>query len=183
MMRGSVIALVYQKALRLDLTSPNVSPSGALTLIGTDSETILGLMQLHELWSGMLDTGIGIYLIYRELGAACAMPVALAVGAAIPNHFPMKNMKLICLLVTLIGTAFLAAPLGNASAAWIKASQDRVTATSKTLGGIKWLKMSGLSDMAFSAIMKLRKHELDVSKKLRILLGVIVMICTFSTLL
>jgi ATP-binding cassette, subfamily C (CFTR/MRP), member 1 len=84
MMRGSVIALIYQKSLRLNLISPSVSPTAALTLVGTDCETIIqGIVQLHELWGGLLEIGIGIYLLYRELGAACAMPVALAAGSII----------------------------------------------------------------------------------------------------
>ncbi|KAK1463361.1 ABC transporter [Colletotrichum melonis] len=162
MTRGSTTALVYRKALRLDLTSPNVSPSAALTLVGTDSETISqGIMQLHEVWSGLLEIGIGIYLIYRQLGAACAMPVALV-------------------FVVLLATAFLAVPTGKASAEWIKASQDRVSTTSKTLGNIKWLKISGLNDVAFSVIQKLRTVELEVSKRFRVLLGISMMflICT-----
>ncbi|KAK1728546.1 ABC transporter [Colletotrichum acutatum] len=162
MTRGSTTALIYRKALRLNLTSPNVSPSGALTLVGTDSETISqGITQLHEVWSGLLEIGIGIYLIYRQLGAACAMPVALV-------------------FVVLLATAFLAVPTGKASAEWIKASQDRVSTTSKTLGNIKWLKISGLNDVAFSVIQKLRTVELEVSKRFRVLLGISMMflICT-----
>ncbi|EXF80647.1 ABC transporter [Colletotrichum fioriniae PJ7] len=162
MTRGSTTALVYRKALRLDLTSPNVSPSGALTLVGTDSETISqGITQLHEVWSGLLEIGIGIFLIYRQLGAACAMPVALV-------------------FVVLLATAFIAVPTGKASAEWIKASQDRVSTTSKTLGNIKWLKISGLNDVAFSVIQRLRTVELEVSKRFRVLLGISMMflICT-----
>ncbi|GKT57765.1 ABC multidrug transporter [Colletotrichum tofieldiae] len=157
--RGSTTALVYRKALRLDLTSPNVSPAGALTLVGTDTETISqGITQLHEVWGGLLEIGIGIYLIYRQLGAACAMPVALV-------------------FVVLIATACFAIPTGKASAEWIKASQDRVSTTSKTLGSIKWLKISGLNDVAFSVIRRLRGTELEVSRRFRILLGISMMFC------
>ncbi|KAJ0284634.1 hypothetical protein COL940_003955 [Colletotrichum noveboracense] len=153
MLRGSTTALIYQKALRLDLTSPNVSPAGALTLVGTDSEQISqGVNQLHEIWGGLVEIGIGIYLIYRQLGAACAMPVALVF-----------------------------VPTGKASAQWIKASQDRVTTTSKTLGSIKWLKVSGLNDVAFSVIQNLRSTELVVSKRYRVLLGISMML-TFTAI-
>ncbi|KAI8314010.1 ABC transporter atnG [Colletotrichum sp. SAR11_59] len=158
MLRGSTTALIYQKALRLDLTSPNVSPAGALTLVGTDSEQISqGVNQLHEVWGGLVEIGIGIYLIYRQLGAA-------------------SNR----LEATIILMGFLAVPTGKASAQWIKASQDRVTTTSKTLGSIKWLKVSGLNDVAFSVIQNLRSTELVVSKRYRVLLGIsmMLMICT-----
>ncbi|KAI8257462.1 ABC transporter [Colletotrichum sp. SAR 10_77] len=160
MLRGSTTALIYQKALRLDLTSPNVSPAGALTLVGTDSEQISqGVNQLHEIWGGLVEIGIGIYLIYRQLGAALA------------NR----------LEATIILMGFLAVPTGKASAQWIKASQDRVTTTSKTLGSIKWLKVSGLNDVAFSVIQNLRSTELVVSKRYRVLLGISMML-TFTAI-
>ncbi|KAK2049863.1 ABC transporter [Colletotrichum somersetense] len=137
--RGSTTALVYRKALILDLSH--------------------GITHLHEVWGGLLEIGIGIYLIYRQLGAACAMPVVLV-------------------FVVLFATAFFAIPTGKASTEGIKASQDRVSTTSKTLGSIKWLKSSGLSGVAFSVIQKLRVTELDVSRRFRVLLGVSMIIRT-----
>ncbi|KAK2593028.1 hypothetical protein QQS21_009282 [Conoideocrella luteorostrata] len=157
-MRGSVIGLIYQKALRLDLHSEDVSPDGALTLMSTDTETVMHCVhQIHEVWAAMLEIAIGIYLIYRQLGAACAMPVAVS-------------------FAVLVLMSFLAVYIGKAQAAWIQASQDRVTTTSKTLGSIKWLKMSGLNDVAFAMIRKLRAHELKVSEKFRMLTGASLML-------
>lgn len=52
-----------------------------ITLIGTDTETIIGGMNMfHELWANLVEIAIATWLIYRELGPACAMPIALAVG-------------------------------------------------------------------------------------------------------
>lgn len=77
-MRGSIVGLVYQKALRLDVTLPDVSPEGALTLITTDVENITqGVVYLHDIWGAFVEMAIGIYLIYRQLGSACAMPLAI----------------------------------------------------------------------------------------------------------
>lgn len=61
--------------------------------------------------------------------------------------------------------------MGKAQAAWIGASGERVSATTKTLGGIKRLKISGLSNMAFSVIKNLRNVEMVASRKFRALLG------------
>lgn len=162
LMRGSVVPLTYRKALRLDTTSSNVNPSAALTLVSTDIETITnGIVQLHETWGSLIEIALSIYLIWRQLGAACAMPLALAI-------------------VVMIGSVFLAIPTGRHQASWIQASQNRVTATSKALGSIKWLRVSGLNDMAFTVIRNLRLHELEVSKRFRIFLGIslILAICT-----
>jgi hypothetical protein len=76
----------------------------------------------------------------------------------------------------LISTGILAVPTGKAQAAWIQASQERVTVTSKTLSSIKCLKVSGLNDTAFSMLRKLRSHELKVSERFRMLMGVSMMI-------
>ncbi|KAL1619695.1 hypothetical protein SLS56_010027 [Neofusicoccum ribis] len=152
MMRGSIVPCIYKKTLRLDLAEAN--SADALTLISTDIDTIVqGIVQLHETWGSLVEIGLSVYLIYRQLGAACAMPIAFAI-------------------FVMVGTIFLAVPTGAHQASWIQASQERVAATSKTLGSMKWLKISGLNDVAFSIIRKLRARELEISRKFRILLGV-----------
>ncbi|CAM1501184.1 Fc.00g103460.m01.CDS01 [Cosmosporella sp. VM-42] len=161
-MRGSIVGLIYEKALSLDVTSPSVSPEGALTLVGTDTGTITaGVIVLHDTWAGLLEIGLAIYLIQRELGAASAMPIAVA-------------------FVVMIGIGFIAVPTGKAAAAWNQASQNRVTATSKTLGNIKWLTVSGLNEKAFDMIRTLRSRELQISRRYRVFLGVCLalLICT-----
>ncbi|PNP46855.1 hypothetical protein TGAMA5MH_01807 [Trichoderma gamsii] len=80
----------------------------------------------------------------------------------------------------MIGSGFLAGPIGKHQAAWIAASQRRVTATSKALGSVKWLKISGLTDVAFNGIRRLRTQELAASTKFRLFLGITIVlsICT-----
>ena len=153
MLRAGIVGLVYRKALRLDLNAPDVSPDAALTLMSTDTEIVLhGVYMFHEIWASFVEIAIGIYLLYRQLGAACAMPIA------------------VCFLI-LILVGFISVSIGKAQATWVQASQDRVTTTSKTLANIKWLKISGLNDVAFSMIQKLRAHELKVSARFRMLIG------------
>lgn len=82
----------------------------------------------------------------------------------------------------MIGTVFIAIPTGTRQADWIKASQQRVSSTSKTLGGIKWIKISGLSEVAFIVIKNLRTRELEISERFRWLLGVSMMLCGFCTM-
>ncbi|KAF2157808.1 ABC transporter [Myriangium duriaei CBS 260.36] len=152
-LRGSMISLIYQELLRAEVMSPDMQPAAALTMMNTDIETIVaGVHHVHELWGSIAEIAIADYLIYKQLGAACAMPLSLAV-------------------VLLIFSVYLALPTGKAQAAWIQASQDRVTATSGVLGSVKWLKFSGLTDMAFSTLRQLRLTELEVSLKFRKLLG------------
>lgn len=72
-------------------------------------------------------------------------------------------------------------PIGAAQAKWIQASQERVTATSKTLGSIKRLRISGLNDLAFKIIKDLRAKEMIASKKFRLLLGASLVLRTFDS--
>lgn len=79
MMRGSIVGLIYQKSLRLDLNCQDVSPDGALTLMTTDTETVMhGMFMFHEIWGSLVEIAIGIYLLYRQLGSASAMPVGVS---------------------------------------------------------------------------------------------------------
>ena len=78
-MRGSVIPCIYNKTLRLD--SGQCSSSTALTLISTDIETITqGIVMLHETWASLLEIALAVWLLYRQLGGACGVPVGFAIG-------------------------------------------------------------------------------------------------------
>jgi len=79
--------------------------------------------------------------------------------------------------VVIIGTLAVSVPIGRQQASWIHASQVRVAETSTTLGSIKWLRLSGLNDMAFCRLRSLRTHELAVSERFRYLLGVSLILC------
>ena len=149
MMRGCVIPSIFSKTLRI--RASDTSHSTALSLINTDIETIIpGIIHMHETWVGLLEIGIAIYLLYRQIGAACAIPIAFSFAVFI-----------------VIG--FIAVPIGTSQAAWIEAAQQRVANTSSTLGKVQWLRISGLNDLAFSKIKFLRENELTVSRKLRVL--------------
>ncbi|KXJ95019.1 ABC transporter [Microdochium bolleyi] len=163
-MKASVTGVIYQKALRLDLRSEGTSHEAAVTLVGTDAHTIIqGLVQLHEVWSAVVEIGIGVYLLYRQLGLACVMPVAVS-------------------FVILIITGALAVPTGKAQAAWIQASQERVTTTAKTIGSIKSLRISGLNDRAFEVIRQLRDEELSISRSCRLLLAAYLVLLVYVPL-
>lgn len=188
MMRGSLIPLIYEKTLHVDSTSSSRSnPSDTLTLVTTDIETISGgIMLFHETWSNLVEIGIAIYLLERQLGAACVMGVGFALGTyflllgnMLPDVYNAANKMI--QLVIMISSGFLAVPIGKHHAAWVAASQRRVTTTSKALGSMKWLKISGLTDVAFNGIKKLRTQELAVSTKFRLFLGITLVLCKFAS--
>ncbi|MCJ1314026.1 hypothetical protein MMC25_007706 [Agyrium rufum] len=153
MMRGAIIPMIYRKTLQLD--NRDVKASSALTHFSTDIEAVItGVIQIHEIWGSLLEMGLAMYLLELQLGVACVLPLGIAI-------------------VALAITGFIAVPIGTSHAAWVKASEKRVSNTSKTLGNMKWLRLSGLNDVAFEIIHKLRVDELRVSKTYRtLLLGV-----------
>lgn len=79
--------------------------------------------------------------------------------------------------MVLIITGALAIPTGKAQAAWIQASQERVTTTAKTIGNIKSLRISGLNERAFEVIRQLRNDELSISRSCRLFLATYLVLC------
>lgn len=70
--------MLYEKAT--DITLTNVDPSSSLTLMSADIERIVtGMQTAHELWSNAVEVIVAIYLLSRQLGAACAVPVGVAI--------------------------------------------------------------------------------------------------------
>lgn len=89
MMRGSIVPCIFNKTLRLD--SSDVSPAAALTLISTDIETITqGIVQLHELWASLVEIGLGMYLLQRQVGAACGVSIGVSIRQIFPSLIAIR---------------------------------------------------------------------------------------------
>lgn len=87
MIRGGVISLLYKKAGNMSLL--NVDPSSSVTLMSADIERIvLGMQSIHEIWSNPIEIGVAIYLLKRQLGLACLVPVGVAIGKRSLRHTP-----------------------------------------------------------------------------------------------
>lgn len=78
MVRGSLIAMVYSHTLDLPLGAHHSSPS---TLMSTDVERICTcLVNLHELWANVIEVGIAVYILEKQIGTACITPALIALG-------------------------------------------------------------------------------------------------------
>ncbi|KAI1263553.1 P-loop containing nucleoside triphosphate hydrolase protein [Xylariaceae sp. FL1019] len=148
MMRGSLIAIIYQKMMETKMTKSSESP--AVTLMGTDvqriAETFFYL--LVEAVPALIQVPIATYLLYRQLG----------------------TVFVVLLILTIVGTA-LSGVLANRTSRrqkrWIEATQRRINLTSDILSSMKNTKMLGLSDQMFDMIHELRESEIAVSKDYR----------------
>ncbi|CZT49492.1 related to multidrug resistance-associated protein [Rhynchosporium secalis] len=160
MIRGGVIGMIYRKITTLK--SANTNDSAAMTLMGTDVEQIAENMHLilTDLWANLLQIGIAIWLLERQLGAVCIAPVIVAV-------------------VSTLITSNLSNLVSSRQKVWLEAIQSRVNFTSEVLGSMKSVKMLGLSEKLGSTLQAMRYGELELSKKFRRLSSSLVLIYNF----
>ena len=172
MVRGSLIAVVYSRTLDLPLgTQHHSAPS---TLMSTDVERICTcLVNLHELWANVIEVGIAVYILEKQIGAACIAPALIALGklgTIIPSFVAD-------ILACGFGTLLLTSRIGKRQDAWLKAVQMRLRATESTLGSIKGIKMMGLAEPLATVIQNLRVKELSLAMNYRKLQVTSIIIC------
>lgn len=84
-----MISLVYSHTL--DLSENDIADSSAVTMMGTDIERIvMNLKHLHEAWASLLQVGIAIWLLARQLSIACIVPLAVALSRSFLSSVACK---------------------------------------------------------------------------------------------
>lgn len=79
MARGGLISMMFAKTSSLKANAAD--PATSLTLMSADIERITnGWQTMHEIWANMIEIALAIYLLERQLGAACVIPIAVAIG-------------------------------------------------------------------------------------------------------
>ncbi|KAJ5249016.1 hypothetical protein N7468_000467 [Penicillium chermesinum] len=148
--RGILVTMLYKKATCLAMS--NADPANSLTLMSADVERITqGWQTMNEIWANSVEIALAIYLLERQLGISCVVPVCVALFA---------------LVGSLVGMSFVV----GRQAKWLEAIERRISATSGMLGSIKGVKMLGLQNSFMKFIHGLRIDELNISKKFRTLL-------------
>ncbi|CAG5185712.1 uncharacterized protein ALTATR162_LOCUS11383 [Alternaria atra] len=149
-MRGGLISMLYNKATEVTLT--DMDPASSITLMSADVERIVtGMETGHEIWSNTLEISLAMYLLERQLGAACAIPIGVAV-------------------VSLLGSIAATSLVMQRQALWLEGIERRIAATNSMLNSMKGVKMGGLTEVLRDDLQKLRVDELNISKKFRKLL-------------
>lgn len=78
-LRGSLIGLVYQQAVRT--RAVDAGDITAVSLMGTDIErTALRFMSIHESWCALIDICVAIWLLERQLSIAAVAPIFLSIS-------------------------------------------------------------------------------------------------------
>ncbi|KAJ6139125.1 hypothetical protein N7471_005611 [Penicillium samsonianum] len=148
MVRGGLMALVYQHMMELPLGSTD--ESSAMSLMGADVEMLAEYFHstVCESWASIIQLGLAAWILQTQIGVVCITPI-------------------------LIVTAFTAASfaMGNAVSirqkTWLQATEKRINFTSHVLGSIKNVKFLGLTEIIKRSIEGLRIDELEISKKFR----------------
>lgn len=79
MARGGLISMLFAKSS--SLKTVGTDSSGALTLMSADIERMTnGWQTMHEIWANVIEVAVAIYLLERQLGVACTIPLAVAIG-------------------------------------------------------------------------------------------------------
>ncbi|KAL4976783.1 P-loop containing nucleoside triphosphate hydrolase protein [Aspergillus desertorum] len=150
MVRGAVVSMVYRKACTLNLK--DADPAEPVTLMSADIERIVqGWQTLHEMWANVAEIALAVFLLERELGVACVVPMGVTV-------------------VALMGCSVCMPLVAARQAVWLEAIEKRISATSSMLGSMKGIKMLGLQSSLMKSIHNLRIDELEISKRFRKLL-------------
>ena len=79
MARGGLISNLFTKTSTLKVNG--IDPAASLTLMSADIERIVtGWQTMHEMWANLIEIALAIYLLARQLGVACVIPLGVAIG-------------------------------------------------------------------------------------------------------
>ncbi|OJK00394.1 hypothetical protein ASPACDRAFT_52107 [Aspergillus aculeatus ATCC 16872] len=150
MVRGALVSMIYKKAC--SLSTRDADPAASVTLMSADIERIVqGWQTMHDIWGNALEIALAIYLLKRQLGVACVVPVAVAVVALVGSIIAMSSVML-------------------KQASWLQAIERRISSTSSMLASMKGIKMLGLQSALLTCVHNLRIDELRISRNFRKLL-------------
>lgn len=135
-MRGSLVALIFNKTLRMSTSA--VSDASAITLMSTDIERIgSGLRDMHEIYSNFIEVVLALWLLARLLKIATVASTLVVIGEHIPLQETKRRVANVSSKVCLVAGIPLAVASGNAQGIWLEAVEERVAVTSKVLGVMK----------------------------------------------
>ncbi|KAL3963237.1 hypothetical protein ACCO45_000241, partial [Purpureocillium lilacinum] len=140
-----LVAAMLDKSLK----RKDSDDDAAVTLMTADIEGIFpGVKDVYELVPNTVELVLAMYLLQREIGAACFL---VAVSAIVCSFL----------------STYVSDGIGPARMDWAEATQKRVSTTSLFLTQIKSLKMMGLTAYVSRKLRGLHIQEASESKKFR----------------
>ncbi|KAJ5952711.1 uncharacterized protein N7479_011124 [Penicillium vulpinum] len=148
MVRGGLMALVYEHMMELPLGSTD--ESSAMSLMGADVEMLAEYFHstVCESWASIVQLGLAAWILETQIGVVCITPIVI--------------------VIVFTAASFI---MGNAVSlrqkTWLQATEKRINFTSHVLGSIKNVKFLGLTEFIKGCIEALRIEELEISKRFR----------------
>jgi ATP-binding cassette, subfamily C (CFTR/MRP), member 1 len=144
--RGSLISLIYDKAFLYPSVADDLP---AVTLMSADVDQMSNaILYTSEIWALLVELGVGIALLWRQIGLVALAPVVLTGITASIN-------------------TVLAKAQGKRRGVWLAAMQKRVGLTSWILGSMKSIKLGGMSKSTAKRLQAERVHELNKANGFR----------------
>jgi ATP-binding cassette, subfamily C (CFTR/MRP), member 1 len=158
--RMALVGIIHNRCLTIK--DGVFDDSAAVTLMSNDAGNAASCGNLfHELWSQVLELGIGMYMLARELGWVCIFPL-LVVICMLPALLTsqMSFVRYLRLLGTSQAVKFITANLVDRQMAFSMATQMRISTTKAVLDSMKNIKMMGLIEKMEAKILTARNHEI-----------------------
>ncbi|KAK7747380.1 hypothetical protein SLS53_001634 [Cytospora paraplurivora] len=147
MIRGGLAITIFEKLLRLP--EGDKIESTATTLMVEDLQRVMSAVARgHELWAGIIETGLATWLLYRQLGPSCFVMLGLTAVAGLGSMRIMKKA-------------------GSSQQRWLAATQKRLKRTKQMLDSLKGIKMTSQESVAYQILTKLRLREIKESSSFR----------------
>lgn len=78
MFRGATISLIHSRVL--DIQDGFYDESASITLMSTDADRVaLAIHNLNEVWARIIEVGIAIFLLARQLGWVAVIPLIIVI--------------------------------------------------------------------------------------------------------
>ncbi|KAF2437796.1 P-loop containing nucleoside triphosphate hydrolase protein [Karstenula rhodostoma CBS 690.94] len=147
MVRGALVSMLYARTLE---SAPGaLSDRAPVTLMSVDVDGVTDVVPVYnEIWAGIVEIGIAVYLLRRQLGVVWVVPFGVA--------FLSSGLAV-----------YLSRQMSPRQAKWNAATQERVSATSIVLGFVKSIKMMGFAKYVIKDIQALREKEIRTFKVFR----------------
>lgn len=144
-LRTAVITAVYQKAMRLTSSSRQGTTVGnVVNLMAVDAQRFADLtMFFHQLWSGPLQIGIAMYLLWGLVGISSLAGLAIMVLMIPFNAYLTKKAKAL-------------------QVQQMKQKDARIKEVSEVLSGIKVIKLYAWEKPFIALVTAIRNTELQL---------------------
>ncbi|KAI6361085.1 hypothetical protein MCOR25_006549 [Pyricularia grisea] len=147
--RGGLVVSIFEKVLRLGEDSS--IEAKATTLMISDVQRIVGgLVYVHEMWAGVLETALATYLLQRVMGVSSVAMLGLALACGVTSSFVATKMSL-------------------QQGKWLKAMEQRIDATKRLCDSLKAVKMRGAETRVSRVVNELRRLEIQAARPFRAL--------------